>query len=234
MSDVFEEVEERLREDAVTHFVRRWGPTIAIAAGAVLAVAVAAVLFLEWRTSENRKDTAALYQAQQKALADPKGAAAEFAKLEKTAGGGLKGVAAMNRAAALQADGDLKGALAAYDAAAKMVSDPVAKEATQLRAAYLAADFETLADLDKRLKSIVDGRGPFSYPARELLGVKALDSGDTARARAEFSYLQLAPDAPADLRDRASVLLQAAGPAPTADAAAPAPAAPTTQPGEKK
>ena len=99
----------------------------------------------------------------------------------------------------------------------------------QLRAAYLAAETENFAALEARLKPLIDARGPFSYLARELIGVEAYEAGQNERARTEFTYLESAFDAPQGVRGRASRYLSVLGPAP--ETAAPAAPAKT---GEKK
>lgn len=229
MTDIFEEVETGLREDKLQTWWKKYG-NWAIGAGIAVVVGVGlSGVFTTWRTSVNRDQGERFAAIQQKLAVDPAAGATELTAFEKSAHGGYKALSAMERAAALQAQGDLPGALAAFDSAAKQASEPVLKQSAQLRAAYLAAETENFAALEARLKPIIDARGPFSYLARELLGVEAYEAGQNERARTEFTYLESAFDAPQGVRNRASRYLSVLGPAP--ETAAPAAPAKT---GEKK
>lgn len=231
MTDIFEEVETGLREDKLQSWLRKYW---LVAIGAVVAVVLGVVLYNvwgAWRQSDNRAQGEKFAALQQQAATDPAGAIAALSAFQRSAHGGYKALAEMERAGALQAQGDLAGALAAFDSAAKLSNEPVVKQSAQLRAAYLAAETENFAALDARLKPLIDARGPFSYLARELIGVKAYEDGQVERARTEFTYLESAFDAPEGVRNRASSFLAVLGPAP--QSAAPAPAAPAKT-GEKK
>lgn len=229
MTDIFEEVETGLREDKFQTWWRKYG---AWAIGAAVAVVVGvgfSGVYTTWRSSVNRTQGERFAAIQEKAATDPAASAAALKDFQKSAHGGYKALAEMERAGALQAQGDLAGALAAFDAAARSAREPVLKQSAQLRAAYIAAETENFAALDARLKPLIDARGPFSYLARELIGVEAYEAGQAERARTEFTYLESAFDAPQGVRDRASRYLSVLGPAPEATT----PAAPAKT-GEKK
>jgi hypothetical protein len=176
-------------------------------------------VFTTWRTSVDRSQGERFAAIQEKAVADPAATATALKDFQKSAHGGYKVLAEMERAGALQAQGDLAGALAAFDAAAKDAREPALKQSAQLRAAYIAAETENFAALDARVKPLIDTRGPFSYLARELVGVEAYEAGLYPRARTEFEYLASAFDAPSGVRNRASRYLAVLGPAPEAPAA---------------
>lgn len=233
MTDIFEEVEERLREDKLQTFWRRYGAWVIGAGVGVVALAGGVQVWNAWTENEQRSAGERFAAIQQKADDDPAASAAALTDFMKGAPGGYKALAEMERAAALQAQGDLAGALATFDNAAKLADQPVVRESAQLRAAYIAAETENFAAIEARLKPIVDARGPFSYLARELLGVEAYEAGQTERARQEFSYLEAALEAPSGVRTRAQSFLALLGPPPAAAAPASAPA-PAAQSGEKK
>jgi hypothetical protein len=237
VSDIFEEVEERLREDKLQTFLRRYGGVlIGLAIGLVVAVA----LYSAWDAWSNSNDKALgerFIGLQKEVRTDPAGAEKKLQDFIKSAHGGYKALAEMERAGALEAQGDLPGALAALDNAARHAREPVVKQSAQMRAAYIAAESENFAALEARLKPLIDDRGAFSYQARELLGVEAWEAGQMARARQEFTYLEAAFGAPPGVRQRATSFLQLLGPVDpvAAPAAAPAPApAPPSATGEKK
>jgi len=244
VSDIFEEVEEKLREDKLQVWWNKYGMVaIGAAVGLVLFVGLYSV-YSSWRSSENARDGERFAAIQEQALTDPAAAQKALGDFQKSAHSGYKALAEMERAGMLQSQGDLQGAIAAFDNAAKLAKYPVVKQSAQLRAAYIAAETENFAALETRLQPLIDSRGAFSYLARELLGVEAYEAGQPERARAEFAYLETALDAPSGVRQRAQSFITVLGPAPVAaglvapapPVAAPAPAttpAPV-QTGEKK
>lgn len=232
MSDIFEEVEEKLREDQLQTWWRKYGAFAIGAVAAVLLGAAAFIGFQEWRVSSHRAAGEKFIALQKQADSDPGGAATALTGFERSAGGAYKALAEMERGGALEKKGDLKGAAAAFDAAAKLANDPILKQSAQLRAAYLAAETESFVNLEARLQPLIEARGPYSYLARELIAVEAYKAGRLERARTEFAYLEAALDAPAGVKSRAQNFITVLGPEPAAKPAAPAAAAPKT--GEKK
>jgi len=105
---------------------------------------------------------------------------------------------------------------AAFDTVAD--KDSVFGSLAALKAAYAVADTATLADLDARLKPLVEKGGGAGALARELLAAKALASGETERARADYQALTLDLDAPAQLQNRARQALLTLPKAPAAQA----------------
>ncbi len=235
VSDIFEEVEERLREDKLQVWWRKYGMyAIGAAVGLVVFVGLYSA-WTAWQESNNRGIGERFVALQQQALTDPAGAEKALKDFQKNAHGGYKSLAEMERAGVLQAQGDLAGAIAALDNAAKLAPEPVVKQSAQLRAAYIAAETEPFAALEARLKPIIDERGPFSYLARELLAVEAYEANLPERSRQEFTYLETAFEAPEGVRQRAGSFLQVLGPAPVSAAAGePASAPAPVKTGEKK
>lgn len=223
MADAFDEVEERIRQDNLAKFARVFGPWLV---GAFIATLIGVGGYEAWKHFGTTQSAAAgerLLAAQMKAEGgDVAGAKAEFEALAKSGPQGVRALALMEKAGALQAEGDLKAAAAAMEEAAKLSRDPLMKDLATLKAAYLAADQLDVKALDALVKPLIDGKGPYSFQARELIGMQALAAGDEARARAEFEFLSLALGAPEGVRTRAQSALGMLGPKP----AAPAPAAP--------
>jgi hypothetical protein len=231
VSDVFEDVEEGMRQESIERLARKYGPIALTVVAIAIAAAIGFVLFQNWRTDQRREAAEAFIEAQNtRSEGDAAAALTDLEALASAAPAGYALLAVMERAAALEAQGDLDGAIEALDRAASMTRDPIAKQTAQMRAAYLAAETKDLAALDARLSPIVDERGPMSYLARELIGVEAFEAGDMARARSEFGYLQAAPDAPPEIKQRVArfAALIPTEQAPAAAAASPTPAAADT------
>lgn len=236
MTDAFEEVEERLREDKWQTFLKKWG--FWIVAG-VFAFAFSFGGFRAWQgfqADQAGKAAIVFGEARTKLEAgDFAGAEAAFAAAAKKAPQGYKALAHIQRSAALQGKGDMKAALVAMDLAAATAREPTVKELAQIKAAYLAADLEDFASLEARVKPLIASRGQISFMARELLGAEAYEAGQIDKARIEFNYLTSALDAPSGVKDRARAFLTALGPSPTPAApTTPAPAQAPSKTGEKK
>ncbi len=234
MTDLFEEVEENLRRDQLQSLWKKYG-VFAIGGVISLVLGVGGVgVYRSWQDSQSQAASDTFAELQQLAQTDPAAAAPKLAAFAKSGFGGYKALAEMERAGALQAEGDLPGALLAFDSAAKMSNEPAVKQSAQLRAAYIAAESENFAAIEARVQPLVADGGAFGYLARELLGVEAYEAGQLERARAEFSYLETAFDAPQGVRERAQRFLAVLGPAPEAAAATPATPAAAQKTGEKK
>lgn len=226
-----QEVDERVREDKVMAFFKRWGVLLAIVVG----VGIAGVAGWQWwksyQVSTARSQADAYAAAQQLArdgnLDDAKTA---FENLGNEGPRTYRVMAQMERAAVLEAQGDLQGALAGFDAAAEAASDPIMKRTAQMRAAYIVAETQDFDAVRARLAPIIEGGGQIGMLAQELLAVEAWEAGDLTLARQTLDAISLAFDAPESVRQRAQVALAVIGPAPEAEpsdeSAAPAPAAP--------
>lgn len=232
MSDIFQEIEESVRQDQLAKFLRRYGLYI-VAAIVVLVAGIAGWRLYEgWSARADESRSEALATAQ-KLLSEgkAKNAAETFERLSREGPAAQRAMAQMERAQALIAQNDMDGALAAFDQAATAAgSDPILRDTARLRAAYLAADKNDLPALRARLEPLISAGGPISYSARELLGVAAWKAGDLALARQTMETLRLAFEAPDDVRQRAELVLAVIGAtpaaAPAAPSATPAPATP--------
>ena len=185
----FREVNDELRSDRAKELWRRYGAVV-VGLAIVVVVATAAWRGYEyWTASKASKSgdqfLAALDLAQQGKNDE---ALAALDKLEKT-GYGQYSVLARMRAATVTADkGDKAAAVKAFDAVQNKGTgsyDDVARRAEPLSA---------------------DGN-PFRHSAREALGLAAWKKGDKADAAKLFNQIANDGGAPANLRQRASMML---------------------------
>lgn len=225
-TDTFvQEVDERLREERMLAFAKRYGPWIA----AALVLLLVAIGGWQWWQEEQRNRARAhadRYAAALELMGGGDVAAAKEALEELTRSGprAYRVMARMQHAALLVREGDLQGAIAGFDQAAEMARDPVLRESAQLRAAYLAADTQDFEALQARLEPLIESESRLSFLARELLAIEAWEAGQTELARSTLQDLSLAFDAPEGVRQRAQVALAVVGPAPAANEGATQPA----------
>jgi hypothetical protein len=222
-----QEVDEGLRQDRMLDLAKRYGPWL-------IGVFVVVILgVLGWQMWQGAQIDSARRHAEQYAAAQAMarsgnldGAKTEFERLSHEGPENYRVMAQMEHAAVLETQGDLEGALAGFDAAAQAAHDPILRQTAQLRAAYIAADTQNFAEVQRRVQPLIDANTRVSYLARELLAIEAWEAGQPDIARDQLQNLTLAFDAPEGVRQRAQVALNVVGPAPApaAQRATPAPA----------
>ena len=204
MADIFEEVEDSLRQDKLTVAWKKYG-ILAYLAAALLIGGVALNQYLQDKSKETiTADTIALeaalsdldaseYQASGDALAE---LTASEARLAPIAAHYLAKVR-------LDGNGDALAAADVLTAAAANSEGPAAKLAL-LKSAYLTADTMSRTELEAKLSNLRRDETAFGALALELIAAKALEEGDVKFARTEFNYLRLAPNVPSGVATRAS------------------------------
>lgn len=239
MVDVFEQVEEELRSDRYKRLARTWLPVL----GGVLLLALIAALawwgWQNWQTGQADKASAA-YDRGMEALeaTNPTGADAAFTEAAEVGTSSYKALALMQRAGIAVTANRIPDAIALFDEAAETAGDPIISDPAALKAAWLAMDTGTLADIEARLQPLVAEGRPFRPFAQEALALARLQHGKTAEARDVLVLLQRGLDVPDPVKQRAQAAIAAidAGTASnlsaivTAQAAAPAVPAATAAP----
>lgn len=224
VSDIFNEVDEELRRDRAHELFNRYRPFMVVLT-LVIVLGVSGYKSWQWYSARKQARAAEAFNTAAQLLknGDYEDAQKAFAAFAAKAPKGYKSMAMLEEAAAAARAGHRAQAAKLYTEAAKRLTDPLYKDLATLRSVLVVADDLSLADLDARLSPLTGPGRPFRFTARELLAAKALEEGDAARARQEYSYLSLALDAPTGARNRAGQALAVLGPEP------PAAATPKTQ-----
>ena len=207
MVDFINEVQEELRRDDYSRWLRRYGP---YALGALVAVLIL-VGFLEWRDSKEasaaRATSVAYTDAAELVDTDPDAALAAFERLADGAPGGYRGLALL-RASALEVEaGDVQEAVALLDRAANAFEAPRHVQLAQLKAAYILAGEGRHGEVRTRLGPLVAEGAPYEFLARELDALSALEQGDAAAARRQLTYLATIPGVSPNVAERAQQAL---------------------------
>jgi hypothetical protein len=231
VTDIFQEVEENLREERAKSLWSRSWPWLL----GVFVIAVAAVggwEFWKWR----RADTAAkasesyLTALDHASKGETDAALAELDKLIKSGPDGYKTLAFNVRSALLLDKNDVEGARKSLEQAAVTGPDEELRALARLRAAYLSADSSPLDQLKLQLAGVSDREDTIGFAARELIAAKAFAVGQTQEARKIYDVLALAPEAPESIRQRAEIARALLKAGPGAAPPAPAGAPPTVPP----
>lgn len=218
MVDIFDEVDEELREERMQEFLKKYGGLIFAAA---LLVIGAVAGWKAWGWYEQRRDmeAAALYLAasartQAAGVAGPNRAAAiaAFQAVAANAPNGYRDLARL-REAALRADsGDLQGASALWDqVAADSSVDPLLRDLASLTWCFYHADKDDPGLLEARLKPLAAPGNAWRSLALEQLALLELRQGHTDAARTQLKKLSEDTTAPRGVRGRANAMLARIG-----------------------
>lgn len=212
--DIFDEVEEDLREERMQQLLKKYG-------GVLIAICVMAVAATAgWKAWEYRQTQADLRAANLYLSAASKAEAAgvagtdfpvAIAAFDAATSGAPNGyrVMAQLRAAALRAEsGDIRGASAQWDqVAADGSADPLLRDLASLNWCVYHADGSDTGMIEGRLKPLTAPGNPWRTLALEQLALLDVRRGNNDAAKAQFKKLAEDTTAPAGVRGRASALL---------------------------
>lgn len=121
---------------------------------------------------------------------------------------GYRVLARFQLAAAAAKAGETDKAVADYEALATDPSvDPILQDHATLQAAALRLDKADYAEMERRLKGLVDSGSAWRFSARELLGLSAYRLNNMREAEKQFSELVGDQGTPSNLRERADMML---------------------------
>lgn len=215
MGDIFREIDEELRQERYAKLWQVYGKYVI---GAAVAVVLGVAGFQGWdyyRTSQRQAESAR-FAAAEAVLGDskPGDAAALFAAMADESSAGYAALARFRQAAIKGTSGDKTGAAALYEALASdsSVTEPLREAAVVLSVMHAIdrSDADRAA-LAARLQPLVRDTGPWRHSALEMLGVLALQSGDSAKARTHFTRIADDIDAPNGIKARATEILAVIG-----------------------
>jgi hypothetical protein len=216
--DIFDEVEEELREERMREFVKKYG--ILLIAACLLVVGSVAG-WKAWGWYEERQDLAAATRyltaasmTQVAGVAGPnrQAASAAFQAAAADAPDGYRVLARLREAALRAESGDLDGASTLWDqVAADTSADSLLRDLANLNWCFYHADKGDPGLLESRLKPLAAPGNPWRALAREQLALLDLRQGRTDAAKTQLQVLSVDPTAPNGVRARASALLERAG-----------------------
>lgn len=208
MSDLFEEVEERLRSDRYRALALKALPWVLgiLAAGLI-------AFFGYWGWQHYRTGQAAKASEQYSAGLDAlnQGRKDEAAKLwgqvAQSPSPAYKSLALMQLGGLKLIDKQNAEAVKFFDQAADAAPDDVIGDVARLKSAFAVLDTAPQKDLEARLTPLMKEGRPYRLQAREALGFAKLMAGDTAGARGEFVVINQSLDAPESARERAKAVM---------------------------
>jgi len=216
--DFFREVDEAVRQDRYKALFDKYG-IYALVGTALIVAGVAG--FKGWTSwQESNAQAAGTEFSNALALEDNGDAAKAQEALSALAEKGPAGYRVLSRfqLALINAQaGDNDKAVAIYDALATDAdTDSILKGLTTIQAATLRLDTADYAEMERRLKGLIDQGSPWKYSAQELLGLSAYRLNNMLESEKQFSALLADQGTPSNLRERANMMLALIAGAPQA------------------
>jgi hypothetical protein len=207
--DIFREVNEEMRRDKMKSLWSRYGGLV-IGVAVLIVVGVGAYRGWSYWEQNRMQSAGAEFQSALALAEDGKTdeARAALESLRTEAPAGYAALARLRLAAADARAGKRDEAIALYDdIAADGAVDPIFRDYARVQAATLLIDTAEASAIKERVGGLdVDGN-PWRSSARELIGLSAWRSGDLDAAQAQFSGILVDQSAPANLRERADMML---------------------------
>ena len=209
------EVNDDLREEQMMKLWKAIGPYVIGTAVLIVAIVAGYQGWKQYDITTRANEGDGFYTASLLARSGKTEEAIKaFGQLSIDARSGYGTLAQFQQAALMAAQGDTIGAVALYQQIATAnVGDVAMSGLANVLGSMLeinAGGYDA-ANLTQRLEAISGDSHPYRYSARELLGLIAMEAGDTPKAIESFKQLATDTTTPRGIRDRASNLIQYLG-----------------------
>ena len=206
MSDIFQEIDEDLRQDKVARLWKAYGKYL-VSLAIFIILAIAGYRFIEHINEENREQASELYELASEAgrTGDKKAAIELFSdeRFNETIGYAI--ISKLKKATLAKSNNDPEGM-------AIVLKQIVTNEEIPSYLRNLARLKLIASDSDNyisQLDALIEGDGPWKFLALELKGGMELEVGNLKEARSIFEELTIEANTPNNMRRRASEILKA-------------------------
>ena len=206
MSDIFNEIDEELRQDKAARLWKAYGKYL-IALAVFIILAIASYRFIEHTQEKNKEQASELYElASEAGRSGDKNAAIELFsddRFDETIGYAV--ISKLKKAALAKSNNDLEGM-------AIVLKEIITNEEIPLYLRDLARLKLFASDNDNnisQLDALIAGDGAWKFLALELKGGIELEGGNLKKARSIFEELTNGANTPNNLRRRTSEILKA-------------------------
>ena len=206
MSDIFQEIDEDLRQDKVARLWKAYGKYL-VALAVFIILVIASYRFIEHKNEKNREQTSELYElASETGRSGDKNSAIELLSDEMfDENRGYSIISKLKKAALAKSNNDLEGTEI-------VLKEIITNEDIPLYLRDLARLKLFASDSDNnssQLEVLIEEEGPWKFLALELKGGIQLEGGNLKEARSIFKELTDDANTPNNLRRRASEILKA-------------------------
>ena len=207
MADIFDEINEELKQDRMSALWARYGVYLMVATGVVIAVVVFTQTYKQWQVSRNEQAAETFYQAM---MGDDAAAAFEVGRDDFTKG--YQMLADFKIASDKATSGDKQGAEELYLALSKHDDiAPLYRDLALLLAAMNVPESRTPDNVITMLAPLTDGSGPFQGLALEVAAGADVQAGRVDAAIEKLSQIEQLADVSAPLRQRSVELKKILG-----------------------
>ena len=203
------EVEEELRRERMEQLWKQYGSYFVVMALAII-IGVGGYKFYQTRQIAAANTAGAAYEIASNLVQDGKrdDARKAFDELIKSGPSGYAALARLKLAGLEIAAGEKAKALAHYEALASSGNaDALLRSFARLQAAALKVGEADFTEVENRLNDLAGESSPWRANARELIALAALKAGKTDTARKALENVMADRAAPADVRERAQILM---------------------------
>ena len=206
MSDIFQEIDEDLRQDKVARLWKAYGKYL-VSLAIFIILAIAGYRFIEHINKENREQASELYELASEAgrTGDKKAAIELFSdeRFNETMGYAI--ISKLKKATLAKSNNDPEGmAIVLKQIATNEEIPSYLRNLARLK--LIASDSDNYIS---QLDALIEGDGPWKFLALELKGGMELEVGNLKEARSIFEELTIEADTPDNMRRRASEILKA-------------------------
>ncbi|MBD34484.1 MAG: hypothetical protein CMN52_02775 [SAR116 cluster bacterium] len=207
MADIFDEINEELKQDRMSALWARYGKYLIAVAGLVIAVVVFTQTYKQWQASQNEQAAETFYQAM---MGDDAAAAFELGRDDLTEG--YQMLADFKIASDKANSGDKQAAEELYLALSENDDiAPLYRDLALLLAAMNVPDSRTADDIIAMLVPLTQGSGPFQGLALEAAAGADVQAGRIEAAKEKLGQIEQLADISAPLRQRSVELKKILG-----------------------
>ena len=206
MSDIFQEIDEDLRQDKVARLWKAYGKYL-VALAVFIILVIASYRFIEHKNEKNREQTSELYELASEAgrSGDEKAAIELFSDEIFDENIGYSIISKLKKAALANSNNDLEGTEIVLKEIITNKDIPLyLRDLARLK--LFASDSDNNSS---QLEVLIKEEGPWKFLALELKGGVQLEGGNLKEARSIFKELTDDANTPNNLRRRASEILKA-------------------------
>lgn len=210
MADLFQEIDDELRQDKASRMWRVYGKYV-VAAAIVIIISVGGYKFWQQKQLDDGETASIAYEAAlaRSASGDHKGAIDQFNGEEIGTVAGYAALSQMQKANLAMKINDFEAALITFKDIAKNDNYPQSiKEWASFRYAAVSVEKQIGSNAPADLDSLIATDSPWRFLAKEIKAIREIETGNKSGAKAIFSELADDENAPERLRVRAAEFLK--------------------------
>ena len=210
MADLFQEIDDELRQDKASRLWKLYGKYV-IAAAIIIVTSVGGYKFWQQKQLDDGEKASIAYEAAlaRSASGDFKGAIDQLNEKELGITPGYAALYQMQKANLAMKIKDFEAALITYKDIAENDDYPQSiKEWASFRHAAVRVEKQIDSNASADLDTLIATDSPWRFLAKETKAIKEIEIGNNSEAKAIFSELADDENAPERLRVRAAEFLQ--------------------------